>query len=86
MANVAKYSSFAYSYDDGGKDIEKIRSAPLKKERIVKMPSLLEFVSYIYFYPTTIVGVFIEYKDYMNFIELIKEYANLTSNLGYIFY
>ena len=86
MVNLAKYSSFAYSYDDGGKDIKEIRSDHLKKERIVEMPSLIEFASYIYFYPTTIVGPFVEYKDYMNFIELKEEYANLTSNLGYVFY
>ena len=86
MINVAKYSSFAFSYDDGGKDPKEIRSAHLKKERIVEMPTLLEFASYIYFYPTFIVGPYIEYTDFINFIDLKDCYANLTNNLGYVFY
>ena len=86
MVYVAKYSSFAFSYHDGGKDISEIRSDHLKKQRIVDLPSLLEYASYIYFYPTTIVGPFIEYKDFINFIDLTDCYANLNNNLGYIFY
>ena len=86
MVYVAKYSSVAFSYDDGGKDIEEIKSSHLKKQRIVELPSLLEYASYIYFYPTTIVGPFIEYKDFINFIDLTDCYANLNKNLGYIFY
>ena len=86
MVYVAKYSSFAFSYHDGGKDISEIKSQHLQKQRIVELPSLLEYASYIYFYPTTIVGPFIEYKDFINFIDLTDCYANLSKNLGYIFY
>ena len=86
MVNVAKYSSFAFSYEDGGKDPKEIRSEHLKKERIVEMPSLLEFASFIYFYPTCIVGPNIEYTDFINFIDLNDCYANLSNNLGYVFY
>ena len=86
MVLVAKYSSFAFSYDDGGKDIKDIKSAHLQKQRIVELPSLLEYASYIYFYPTCIVGPPIEYKDFINFIELNDCYANLNNNLGFIFY
>ena len=86
MVYVAKYSSFAFSYHDGGKDISEIKSQHLQKQRIVELPSLLEYASYIYFYPTTIVGPFIEYKDFINFIDLTDCYANLKNNLGYIFY
>ena len=86
MVFVAKASSFAFSYEDGGKDLSEIKSAHLKKQRIEKMPSLIEYASYIYFYPTTIIGPFVEYKDFINFIELKDCYSNLTDNLGYIFY
>jgi D-alanyl-lipoteichoic acid acyltransferase DltB (MBOAT superfamily) len=86
MVNIAKYSSFAFSYEDGGKNPEEIKSLHLRKHRIIEMPSLLEFCSYIYFYPTCITGPFVEYKDFMNFIELTDCYTNLTSNLGFIFY
>ena len=70
MVFVAKLSSFAFSYEDGGKDISEIKSDHLKKQRIVEMPSLIEYASYIFFYPTTIVGPFIEFKDFINLIEL----------------
>lgn len=86
MILVAKFSAFAFSYSDGGKDIKTIKSEHLKKHRIEEMPSILEYFSYIYFYPTCIVGPYIEYKDFINFIELKECYANLTNNLGFIFY
>lgn len=84
MVEVAKFSSFAFSYSDGDKDIKTIRSEHQKKSRIEKMPSLLEFSSYIYFYPACIVGPFIEYMDFINFIDEKDCYTNLTSKLGYI--
>ena len=85
MVAVGKYSSFAFSYSDGGKDINAIRSAHQKQSRIEKIPSLFEYASYIYFYPTAIVGPFIEYKDFINFIDKKDCYQNLTSKLIYIF-
>ena len=85
MVKVAKYSSFAFSYSDGGKDINTIRSAHQKQSRIQNMPSLLEYASYIYFYPTAITGPFIEYMDFINFIDKKDCYSNLTSHLLYIF-
>ena len=72
MVYVAKYSSFAFSYHDGGVDISEIKSEHLKKQRIEKMPSLFEYASYIYFYPTCITGPFVEYKDFINFINYEK--------------
>lgn len=86
MIFVAKCSSFAFSYSDGALNINEMKNEHLKKSRIEKMPSLLEYASYIYFYPTTIVGPFIEYKDYINFIDLTDCYTKLTNNLGYIFF
>lgn len=85
MVYVGKYSAFAFSYDDGGKALSDIKSEHLQKQRIEELPSLFEYASYIYFYPTCIVGPFIEYKDFINFIELKDCYANLTNNLGYVF-
>ena len=85
MIAVAKFSSFAFSYSDGGKDINTIISPHQKQSRIENMPSLLEYSSYIFFYPTSIVGPFIEYMDFIHFIDKKDCYANLTSHLLYIF-
>lgn len=85
MIMVAKYSSFAFSYSDGDKDPETIKSKHHKELRIEKMPSFLEYSSYIYFYPTCIVGPFIEYMDFINFIDQKGCYSNLKNKLNYIF-
>ena len=84
LVAVAKYSSFAFCYEDGGKDINTMVNKHHKEKRIVEMPSFLEYASYIYFYPTTIIGPFIEYKDFINFIDKKECYQNLTSKLFYI--
>lgn len=84
MIFLTKYTSFCFSYSDGGKDPDTIKSSRLKKLRIEKFPNLLEYASFIYFYPTSLVGPSIEFNDFMNFIELKDCYQNLTSNLGYI--
>ena len=86
MVEVAKYSSFCFSYSDGEKAPETIKSSRIREKRIEKMPSFLEYASYIYFYPTTLVGPFIEFKDFINFIEEKDCYANLTSKMKYILY
>ena len=85
MVEVAKYSSFCFSYSDGKLDPKDIISQHQRKKRIEKMPSLLEYASYIYFYPTTIIGPFVEYMDFINFINKKDVYENLTNKLGYIF-
>lgn len=86
MVEVAKFSSFCFSYSDGAIPPDQIKSTRLREKRIVEMPSLLEYASYIYFYPTTLVGPFIEFKDFINFIEEKDCYKNLTSKMKYILY
>ena len=40
-----------------------------------------EVLSFVYFYPTAIVGPSIEYKDFINFIKETDCYSNLGKNL-----
>ena len=84
MVHVAKYSAFAFSYADGAKKIETIRSKNHKRTRIENLPSILEFSSYIFFYPTTLIGPFIEYIDYINFIDFKDCYTDLDKKKSYI--
>ena len=86
MVFVAKFSSFAFSYADGGVPLSEIQDGHLKKQRIEEMPSLIEYASYIFFYPTCIIGPYIEFKDYMNWIEYKDCYSNLHQNLFFVFY
>ena len=84
MVIVAKVSSFGFSYADGEKDEKDIRSDHLKHTRIEELPSIFEYVSYIFFYPTIIIGPFIEFKDFINFIDQKDCYAELKDNMGFI--
>ena len=85
MVELAKFSAFAFSYDDGKKEPKEIISEYHRKYRIEKMPSFLEYSAYIYFYPTSVVGPFINYMDFINFIEEKDCYKDLRKKLGYIF-
>jgi len=40
-----------------------------KKYQFQTLPNILEFLGYIYFYPTYLVGPFIEFVDYNNYIK-----------------
>lgn len=86
MMSLCKFSSFAFSYDDGKKEDKDFKSEHHKSYKIKEMPSILEFFSYIFFYPTAIIGPFIEYKDFKNFINEEDCYKNLTKKLGTIIY
>lgn len=85
MVAVAKISSFGFSYSDGDKDPLTIKSSHQRKMIIKEMPSLLEYASYIYFFPTTIIGPFVEYMDFIHFINEEEVYTNLNSKIPYIF-
>ena len=85
MMMVTKYTSFAFSYDDGKKDLKDIKSDYHKTYRIEKMPSFLEYISYIYFYPTSVVGPSIQFNDFINWIEEKGCYKDLNNKKSYIF-
>ncbi len=85
MMTVCKFSSLAFSYEDGKKEDKDFKSDHHRKYKIVEKPSLVELFSYIYFYPTALIGPFIEYKDFITFINEEDCYKNLEKNFGYIF-
>ena len=84
MMSIAKFSSLAFSYEDGGIDIANLKNKHHREYRIVEKPTLVEVLSFIYFYPTSIIGPSIEYKDFINFINEADCYSHLNENLFYI--
>ena len=84
MMSICKYSSLAFSYEDGGKEEEEIKNSHHKEYRVYEKPTLLEVLSFIYFYPTSIIGPSIEYKDFINFICETDCYSRLNENILYI--
>ena len=84
MMSICKFSSLAFSYEDGMKKDEEMKSNHHKEYRVYSRPSLLEVLSFVYFYPTAIIGPSIEFKDFINFIQETDCYAKLGENIGYI--
>ena len=84
MMSICKFSSLAFSYEDGEKKEEDLKNEHHKEYRVVEMPSLLEVLSFVYFYPTAIIGPSIEYKDFINFICETDCYSKLNEKILYI--
>ena len=77
MMTICKFSSLAFSYEDGGKDDSEMVNLHHRTYKVIDKPSLLEIFSFVYFYPTSIIGPSIEYKDFINFIEEKDCYSHL---------
>ena len=85
MIMLTKYIAFAFCYNDGKTDPKNIKSEHHRIHRIEKIPNFFEYASYIYFYPTAVVGPFIEFVDFINFIDEKECYTNLKTKINYIF-
>ena len=86
MMVLCKLSSMAFSYEDGEKDDKDFISNHQKEYKIKNCPSILEVLSYVYFYPTCIIGPFLEFKDFINWINFEGCYKNLSKNKKLIFF
>ena len=60
MMFTCKYSYLAYSYTDG---------------EIEKLPGLLEYLGFIYFYPAAVIGPTYNFVTYQQFIHLKGQYV-----------
>jgi lysophospholipid acyltransferase len=78
MMYTCKWTAFAWCYKDGGKD-DKDLSEDQKLKKITELPSFFEYVSYIFFYASAIVGPFYDYKDHVEFIQLTGNYQKIPS-------
>jgi lysophospholipid acyltransferase len=78
MMLTPKITSVAWCYRDGAMEKEKLSEDQFNR-RIVEFPSLFKYLSYIYFYPTALVGPAFEYNDYVDFIELKGDFENIPS-------
>eukprot|EP01095_Lingulamoeba_sp_RSL-Kostka_P014372 TRINITY_DN6243_c0_g1_i2.p1 TRINITY_DN6243_c0_g1~~TRINITY_DN6243_c0_g1_i2.p1 ORF type:complete len:291 (-),score=42.61 TRINITY_DN6243_c0_g1_i2:866-1738(-) len=77
MMLTQKVTMFAYCYADGKKflsqkkneDDKKFLSEREKKYMIEKEPGFIEFLSYIYFFPSFLGGPSLEFKDYIDYCD-----------------
>ena len=80
MMSVVKFSAFAFSYEDGGKDDKELVNTYMKEKKIIEEPSLLESLSFTFHYSSCIIGPSIEFADFRNFINQSNEYADIPFN------
>ena len=76
MVLVTKVWSLGWAYKDGGMPKEKLSNDQIER-RVEKMPTMLEYFSYVFFVGGCIMGPFIEFSDFKNWIECKNNYKSL---------
>lgn len=69
MIITIKLTTLAFNLSDAKHRAEEDLSAHEKEKRVKELPSLLEFIGYIYFFPSFLAGPHIYFADYKRFIE-----------------
>lgn len=90
MILTCKLTALAYSYQDGAvlvkrkQEEDPLSAVEQEQERyaITKMPSLLEYYSYLAFFGSFLVGPVFEYSDYIRFIKREKEFRAIPSPIS----
>lgn len=97
MTLVPKWAAYAYNYQDGeqseGKtsvELIKQKDSTIKdrKDQLtlsVKNIDILSFMSYIHGLPTSLIGPFNEYNDYINFINTKDNYKDIYISFKIVF-
>lgn len=79
MILTCKMTALAYSYQDMEtmkNDVERVHKAQWALV-VHELPSLLEFYSFLCFYPGLLVGPSFEYMDYSHFVHQKNEFENI---------
>ena len=74
MILVCKYSLLAFNIQDGAGEVTK-QTEEQKKYRVTEDLSFFDFMGYINFLPTSIMGPPLEYQDYKHFMKGTDVYA-----------
>lgn len=69
MVLVMKLSTFTWNVYDGHHRTKSELDAYQSSTSVSQLPSLLEFLSYCFFFPCLLVGPAITFKDYMRFVQ-----------------
>ena len=77
MVSLCKFSIIAFNYEDGAKEDSQLSNEFFKKKKLLNKPSFLQIFSYIFFFPTCLIGPSIEFSDFMNFMKLEDDYKSL---------
>jgi len=77
MMSICKFSSVSFCYEDGGKSESEVKSSYQRAKMIKEKPSLLEIFSFVFYYPSSLIGPSFEFRDFIKFIRLEEEYADI---------
>lgn len=80
MILVSKYSLLAYNIDDGRAEEAKLTAEQLRN-RVTSSVGFLDFMGYVSFLPTCLIGPPLEYNDFKNFMDKKEVYGNIPSVL-----
>eukprot|EP01113_Clastostelium_recurvatum_P030996 TRINITY_DN3823_c0_g1_i3.p1 TRINITY_DN3823_c0_g1~~TRINITY_DN3823_c0_g1_i3.p1 ORF type:complete len:409 (-),score=88.84 TRINITY_DN3823_c0_g1_i3:104-1330(-) len=69
MVLTLKLTSMAFNYYDGNRKDKDNITEEMQRRAIRKLPSLLEFYGFIYFFPTFIAGPSVEISDYLTYMD-----------------
>jgi len=83
MIDVCKFTSFAWCYRDGFMPTESL-SEDQNYRKIPKLPSVLEYYSYIYFFPSALTGPFFDFRDFENLVTRTGIYKEIDFRRGYL--
>ena len=78
MILVCKYSLLAYDLQDGATETEKL-TPEQRRNRIARGISFVEFMGYLNFLPTCLMGPPLEFNDYHNFISRTEVYSSIPN-------
>lgn len=77
MMNICKYSSMAFSYEDGEKEDDQIKSSYCRRIKLKEKPTLIEVLSFSFYFPSAVIGPSFEFKDFHNFIYMRDCYSRI---------
>ena len=81
MLLVCKLWILACEYKDGGEPEQKLTKHQIENQ-VRELPSVLQYLSFIFFCPGCIVGPAFEFTDFVNLMELKGVYATLPRGLA----
>jgi lysophospholipid acyltransferase len=77
MLYVSKYSLLAFAYQDGGLSEEKLKHSYQREDRVVELPSFIDFIGYLQFVPTCILNTPVDYTKYDKYIKQEGMFASI---------
>jgi lysophospholipid acyltransferase len=79
MVLVMKISSFSWNLHDG---VQKSSlTAYQNNTKVIKIPNLISFLGYVFFFPAFLVGPSFSYVDYSDFVSKKRDFKHIESTI-----